>query len=86
MTEEPAAGAGHQMLQGRIRNLLQTLGYREREIINLRYGLGDGYNYTLEEVASIFKVTRERIRQIEDRALRKLQEPSRSAELVGFLD
>ncbi len=84
--EEPAAGAGHQMLQGRIRHLLQTLGYREREIINLRYGLGDGYNYTLEEVASIFKVTRERIRQIEDRALRKLQEPSRSAELVGFLD
>ncbi len=84
--EEPAAGAGYQMLQGRIRNLLQTLGYREREIINLRYGLGDGYNYTLEEVASIFKVTRERIRQIEDRALRKLQEPSRSAELVGFLD
>ncbi len=84
--QEPAAGAGHQMLQGRIRNLLQTLGYREREIINLRYGLGDGYNYTLEEVASIFKVTRERIRQIEDRALRKLQEPSRSAELVGFLD
>ncbi len=84
--EEPAAGAGHQMLQGRIKNLLQTLGYREREIINLRYGLGDGYNYTLEEVASIFKVTRERIRQIEDRALRKLQEPSRSAELVGFLD
>lgn len=84
--QEPATGAGHQMLQGRIRNLLQTLGYREREIINLRYGLGDGYNYTLEEVASIFKVTRERIRQIEDRALRKLQEPSRSAELVGFLD
>ena len=84
--EGPADGAGHQMLQGRIRNLLQTLGYREREIINLRYGLGDGYNYTLEEVASIFKVTRERIRQIEDRALRKLQEPSRSAELVGFLD
>jgi RNA polymerase primary sigma factor len=84
--EEPSDGAGHQMLQGRIRSLLQTLGYREREIINLRYGLGDGYNYTLEEVASIFKVTRERIRQIEDRALRKLQEPSRSAELVGFLD
>jgi len=85
-SEEPAEGAGQQMLAGRIRDLLQTLGYREREIINLRYGLGDGYNYTLEEVASIFKVTRERIRQIEDRALRKLQEPSRSAELVGFLD
>ena len=85
-SKEPADGAGHQMLQGRIHDLLQTLGYREREIINLRFGLGDGYNYTLEEVASIFKVTRERIRQIEDRALRKLQEPSRSAELVGFLD
>lgn len=84
--EEPAVGAGQQMLQGRIKNLLKTLGYREREIINLRYGLGDGYNYTLEEVASIFKVTRERIRQIEDRALRKLQDPSRSSELVGFLD
>jgi RNA polymerase primary sigma factor len=82
----PADGAGREMLRGRIHQLLQTLGYREREIINLRYGLGDGYNYTLEEVASIFKVTRERIRQIEDRALRKLQEPSRSAELVGFLD
>ncbi len=85
-TVGPADGAGREMLRGRIHQLLQTLGYREREIINLRYGLGDGYNYTLEEVASIFKVTRERIRQIEDRALRKLQEPSRSAELVGFLD
>jgi RNA polymerase primary sigma factor len=85
-SSEPADGAGQQMLRGRIDHLLQTLGYREREIINLRFGLGDGYNYTLEEVASIFKVTRERIRQIEDRALRKLQEPSRSAELVGFLD
>lgn len=80
------SGAGRRMLRGRISKLLETLSYREREIINLRFGLGDGYNYTLEEVASIFQVTRERIRQIEDRAIRKLQDPSRSAELVGFLD
>ena len=60
--------------------------YREREIIKLRYGLGDGYSYTLEEVGHIFKVTRERIRQIEAKAVRKLQQPSRSQELVGFLD
>ncbi len=67
-------------------NVLKTLSYREREIIKLRYGLGDGYSYTLEEVGHIFKVTRERIRQIEAKAVRKLQQPSRSQELVGFLD
>ena len=66
--------------------MLKTLSYREREIIKLRYGLGDGYSYTLEEVGHIFKVTRERIRQIEAKAVRKLQQPSRSQELVGFLD
>ena len=66
--------------------MLKTLSYREREIIKLRYGLGDGYSYTLEEVGHIFKVTRERIRQIEAKAVRKLQQPSRSAELIGFLD
>ena len=84
--QEPDTGALRQMLRGRIDQLLETLSYREREIIKLRFGLGDGYNYTLEEVASIFQVTRERIRQIEDRAIRKLQDPSRSGELVGFLD
>ena len=66
--------------------VLKTLSYREREIIKLRYGLGDGYSYTLEEVGHIFKVTRERIRQIEAKAVRKLQQPSRSQELSGFLD
>ncbi|MDA1180016.1 MAG: sigma-70 family RNA polymerase sigma factor [Planctomycetota bacterium] len=83
---EPSDGAGLRMLQGRIHRLLDRLSYREREIIKLRYGLGDGYNYSLEEVAYIFRVTRERIRQIQDRALRRLQDPSCSAELVGFLD
>jgi len=82
----PAIGATHGMLRVRISKVLKTLSYREREIIKLRYGLGDGYSYTLEEVGHIFKVTRERIRQIEAKAVRKLQQPARSQELVGFLD
>ncbi|MCH2113576.1 MAG: sigma-70 family RNA polymerase sigma factor [Pirellulales bacterium] len=84
--ESPATGAAHEMLRTRITQVLKTLSYREREIIKLRYGLGDGYSYTLEEVGHIFKVTRERIRQIEAKAVRKLQQPSRSQELSGFLD
>jgi RNA polymerase primary sigma factor len=84
--ENPSLGAAQEMLRGRISKVLKTLSYREREIIKLRYGLGDGYSYTLEEVGHIFKVTRERIRQIEAKAVRKLQQPSRSQELVGFLD
>jgi RNA polymerase primary sigma factor len=87
-TEELSAdGVNHAMLSGRLRELLEsTLSWREREIIKLRYGLGDGYNYTLEEVAYIFRVTRERIRQIEQRAISKLRDPRCSAELVGFVD
>jgi RNA polymerase primary sigma factor len=84
--ESPAIGAAQEMLRGQISKVLKTLSYREREIIKLRYGLGDGHSYTLEEVGHIFKVTRERIRQIEAKAVRKLQQPSRSAELIGFLD
>ena len=84
--ENPAIGATQEMLRKRLNKVLKTLSYREREIIKLRYGLGDGYSYTLEEVGHIFKVTRERIRQIEAKAVRKLQQPSRSQELVGFLD
>ncbi len=82
----PAMGAAQEMLRRQISKVLKTLSYREREIIKLRYGLGDGYSYTLEEVGHIFKVTRERIRQIEAKAVRKLQQPSRSQDLVGFLD
>ena len=82
----PSVGAAQGMLRLRIHKVLKTLSYREREIIKLRYGLGDGYSYTLEEVGHIFKVTRERIRQIEAKAVRKLQQPARSQELVGFLD
>jgi RNA polymerase primary sigma factor len=84
--ENPAVGAAQEMLKSRISRVLKTLSYREREIIKLRYGLGDGYSYTLEEVGHIFKVTRERIRQIEAKAVRKLQQPSRAQELQGFLD
>ncbi|MGB9689744.1 sigma-70 family RNA polymerase sigma factor [Thermogutta sp.] len=84
--ENPLDGATLDMLREKINKVLKTLSYREREIIKLRYGLGDGYCYTLEEVGHIFKVTRERIRQIEAKAVRKLQQPSRSQELVGFLD
>ncbi len=84
--ENPAIGATQEMLRNRIAKVLKTLSYREREIIKLRYGLGDGYSYTLEEVGHIFKVTRERIRQIEAKAVRKLQQPTRSQDLVGFLD
>ena len=61
------------MLRDKIEVVLRSLTYREREIIRLRYGLGDGYSYTLEETGRIFKVTRERIRQIEAKALRKLR-------------
>ncbi|MFA9478436.1 RNA polymerase sigma factor RpoD [Phycisphaerales bacterium AB-hyl4] len=84
--ENPSESATSDMLRGRIEQVLKTLTYREREIIKLRYGIGDGYTYTLEEVGRIFKVTRERVRQVEAKAIRKLQHPVRSRKLQGFLD
>jgi len=84
--ETPVNAATQEMLKDKIDTVLKTLTYREREIIKLRYGLGDGYTYTLEEVGRIFKVTRERVRQIEAKAVRKLQHPVRSKQLKGFLD
>jgi len=84
--ESPVSAATNEMLKDKIEHVLKTLTYREREIIKLRYGLGDGYTYTLEEVGKIFKVTRERVRQIEAKAVRKLQHPVRSRQLEGFLD
>jgi RNA polymerase primary sigma factor len=65
---------------------MEGLNYREREILRLRYGLADGYTYTLEEVGKIFSVTRERVRQIESKAVRKLQQPYRSRALASFLE
>ena len=84
--DSPVASATQEMLKDRIDIVLKTLSYREREIIKLRYGIGDGYTYTLEEVGRIFKVTRERVRQVEAKAIRKLQHPVRSRKLEGFMD
>jgi RNA polymerase primary sigma factor len=84
--DSPVASATQEMLKDRIDQVLKTLSYREREIIKLRYGIGDGYTYTLEEVGRIFKVTRERVRQVEAKAIRKLQHPVRARKLEGFLD
>ena len=82
----PEKAANNELLREKIEALLKTLTYREREIIRLRYGLGDGYTYTLEEVGRIFKVTRERVRQIEAKAVKKLQHPVRSQQLAGFIE
>ncbi|NUN48461.1 MAG: RNA polymerase sigma factor RpoD [Candidatus Brocadiae bacterium] len=84
--ESPVNAATYEMLKEKIEAVLQTLSFREREIIKLRYGIGTGYTYTLEEVGRIFKVTRERVRQIEAKAVRKLQHPIRARKLEGFLD
>jgi RNA polymerase primary sigma factor len=82
----PSAQLDQSLLRSRIEEVLQGLNWREREIIKLRYGLGDGHAYTLDEVGKIFAVTRERIRQIESRAMRKLQQPIAAGKLSGFLD
>ncbi|MHB8900366.1 MAG: sigma-70 family RNA polymerase sigma factor, partial [Thermoguttaceae bacterium] len=84
--EDPLQDMNQLSLKDRIAEVLGALNYREREIIRLRYGLADGYTYTLEEVGKIFSVTRERVRQIEAKAVRKLQHPIRSRKLSGFLD
>jgi RNA polymerase primary sigma factor len=84
-TISPTVTASQSLLRDKIEGLLKTLTYREREIIRLRYGLGDGYTYTLEEVGRIFRVTRERVRQIEAKAVKKLQHPVRCKHLEGFL-
>lgn len=81
--EEAAAG---QLLREQIEGMLEDLTEREKEVLRLRFGLEDGHPYTLEEVGRRFGVTRERIRQIEAKALRKLRHPSRSKKLKDFLD
>lgn len=83
---DPLHNMSQDLLKQRVTDVLNNLNYREREILRLRYGLADGYSYTLEEVGKIFSVTRERVRQIEAKAVRKLQHPMRARELSGFVD
>jgi RNA polymerase sigma factor (sigma-70 family) len=83
---DPLVEMNRAALRERLDEALSALSFREREIIRLRFGLADGYAYTLEEVGRIFSVTRERVRQIEAKAVRKLQHPARSKPLSGFLE
>ena len=83
---DPQQVMDEMLLKRRIADVLGALNERERAIIRLRYGLADGYAHTLDQVGRIFSITRERVRQIESGALRKLQHPVRSRKLSGFLD
>ena len=82
----PANATAYSMLKEQMQDVLQTLTEREEKVLRLRFGIGDGYPRTLEEVGQIFNVTRERVRQIEAKALRKLRHPTRSRKLKNFLD
>jgi RNA polymerase primary sigma factor len=81
----PLDSASRQMLREQVQSALTLLTDREREVLELRFGLKDGRDHTLEEVSEFFNVTRERIRQIEAKALRKLRHPSRSRQLRDYL-
>jgi RNA polymerase primary sigma factor len=83
---DPLLEMNRSMLKARLADVLESLDYREREILRLRYGLADGYSYTLEEVGKVFSVTRERVRQIENKAVRALQHPTRAHRLAAFVD
>jgi len=84
--ENPSDMTSYSLLKDKLSDVLDTLTERERKVLELRFGLGDGYSRTLEEVGKQFKVTRERIRQIEAKALRKMRHPTRLRQLHGFLD
>ncbi|NCC83673.1 MAG: RNA polymerase sigma factor RpoD [Clostridia bacterium] len=84
--ENPSDVTSYSLLKERLGDVLTTLTERERKVLELRFGLGDGYSRTLEEVGKRFKVTRERIRQIEAKALRKMRHPTRIRQLQGFLE
>ncbi|MDO8729677.1 MAG: RNA polymerase sigma factor RpoD [Candidatus Omnitrophota bacterium] len=82
----PANATAYSMLKEQMETVLETLTEREAQVLRLRFGIGDGYPRTLEEVGAIFNVTRERVRQIEAKALRKLRHPTRSRRLKSFLE
>jgi RNA polymerase primary sigma factor len=85
-TENPADRTSFSLLKGKLNDVLTSLSEREQRVLELRFGLGDGYSRTLEEVGRQFQVTRERIRQIEAKALRKMRHPTRIRQLHGFLE
>ncbi|HEX4119926.1 MAG TPA: RNA polymerase sigma factor RpoD [Verrucomicrobiae bacterium] len=84
--ENPSDMTSYSLLKDKLGDVLSSLTDRERKVLELRFGLGDGYSRTLEEVGKQFKVTRERIRQIEAKALRKMRHPTRIRQLSGFLE
>jgi RNA polymerase primary sigma factor len=84
--ENPSEGASYSLLKAKLDDVLSSLSGRERNILEMRFGLVDGYGRTLEELGNIYNVTRERIRQIEAKALRKLRHPARIRHLHGFLE
>jgi len=85
-TESPSEVTSFSLLKDKLTDVLCSLNERERKVLELRFGLGDGYSRTLEEVGQQFQVTRERIRQIEAKALRKMRHPTRIRQLHGFLE
>jgi RNA polymerase primary sigma factor len=85
-TDNPAEKTGYSLLKGQLNDVLTSLSEREQEVLELRFGLGDGNLRTLDDIGGMYNVTRERIRQIEAKALRKLRHPSRQGRLQGFLD
>jgi RNA polymerase primary sigma factor len=84
--ENPSDMTSYSLLKDKLNDVLDSLTERERKVLELRFGLADGYSRTLEEVGKQFKVTRERIRQIEAKALRKMRHPTRIRQLQGFLE
>ncbi len=84
--ESPVNATAHRLLSEQIKTVLNTLPAREQKVLRMRFGLDDGYSHTLEEVGYVFQVTRERIRQIEAKALRRLRHPSRSRKLKDYID
>lgn len=84
--ESPINSTAHKLLTEQIKSVLNTLPAREQKVLRMRFGLDDGYSHTLEEVGYVFQVTRERIRQIEAKALRRLRHPSRSKKLKDYID
>ncbi len=85
-TENPSEVTSLALLKEKLTDVLSSLNERERKVLELRFGLGDGYSRTLEEVGGQFRVTRERIRQIEAKALRKMRHPTRIRHLHGFIE